>query len=118
MPRARAARSVRRRESTPARWPATAGRWRAAAHRRFPSMMIARCRTRCSLKGSTLEDLALLRLADLFRLQDVTVVQLLELSEQPLHLIRRDAGVLLLLVELVRRVAAMGADLDARVLDL
>ena len=33
-------RIVRRIVSTPARWPAIAGRWRARAHRRFPSMTI------------------------------------------------------------------------------
>src|SRR5450755_1664273 len=37
---------------TPARWPATRGRWRCLAHRPFPSMMMPICRGRSALSGS------------------------------------------------------------------
>src|SRR5579862_8840243 len=37
---------------TPARWPATRGRWRCRAHRPLPSMMMPTCRGRSFLAGS------------------------------------------------------------------
>src|SRR5580658_7398482 len=37
---------------TPARWPATRGRWRCRAHRPLPSMMMPTCRGRSALAGS------------------------------------------------------------------
>src|SRR5580692_7284028 len=37
---------------TPARWPATRGRWRCRAHRPLPSMMMPICRGRSALAGS------------------------------------------------------------------
>src|SRR5579863_261992 len=44
MPNSPAARTTWRSASTPRRWPSTRGRPRAAAHRPFPSMMIATCK--------------------------------------------------------------------------
>src|SRR6266849_4173247 len=44
MPSSLAARTTRRKASTPRRWPSARGRPRAAAQRPFPSMMIATCK--------------------------------------------------------------------------
>src|SRR4051812_2331769 len=74
-PRSRAARRVLRMVSTPARWPASAGRWRDRAHLRFPSMTMAMWRGTVRLD---LEDLFLFCLPDLVGHQHVAVGELLQ----------------------------------------
>src|SRR6266508_2891678 len=103
-PRSRAARRVLRIVSTPARWPAIAGRWRWRAQRRLPSMTMAMWRGTAST-SLDLEDLLLLGLADLVDLEDEAVGEILEMLLQALQLVGGDARVLLLLAHLVVRVA-------------
>src|SRR6266508_3032707 len=109
-PRSRAARRVLRIVSTPARWPAIAGRRRWRAQRRLPSMTMAMCRGMALMRS--------LNGADLVCEQDVTVGQLLQLRFRALHLVGRHGRALLFRAHLVVRVATEGADLDAPLFDL
>src|SRR5689334_17689985 len=80
-------------------------------------MTIARCRGTAAVTLYR-QDFLLFRLADLVRGEDVAVGQLLELRLERLLVVRGDAGTLRLRAELVLRVAAEGADLDAPLLHL
>src|SRR5688500_15533736 len=117
-PRSRAARSVLRIVSTPARCPAIAGRWRWRAQRRLPSMTMAMCRGMALTVSLNGQDLFLFGRADLVGHEDVAVGQLLQLRLEALHVVCRHAGALLFRAHLLVRVAAQRTDLDAALFDL
>src|SRR6185295_4846812 len=117
-PRSRAARSVLRIVSTPARCPAIAGRCRLRAQRRLPSMTMAMCRGTALIDPLNGEDLFLFGGADLVGHEDVAVGELLQLRLEALHLVRRHARALLFGAHLLVCVPAQRADLDPAVLDL
>src|SRR4029079_17078022 len=119
MPCAPAARTTRRRASTPRRWPSTRGKPRAAAQRPLPSMMIATCRGTANSGVRTLsnsgfdisssshrEDLLFFCRQHLVDLDNDVVGRLLHLLGRPFALILADLVVLLQLLEYIETVAS------------
>src|SRR5690606_14773207 len=96
MPNSTQAVMMRRRFSTPARWPARRGRLRDSAQRPLPSMMMATCVGTLGSAGATVsaaigvgvhrldfENFGFFALADLIYLFDVTVGELLQVGLAP-----------------------------------
>src|SRR6202043_638398 len=132
MPSSLAARTARRRASTPRRWPSTRGRPRAAAQRPLPSMMIATCmgpslRSGASLAGPagfdinqfltitaslTGEDFLFLGREQLIDLGNHPVGCLLHIVGKTLLIVLRNLVVLLELFDGVEAIAADMTDRD------
>src|SRR3984893_1951763 len=128
MPSSWAARTTRRRASTPRRWPSTRGRPRAAAQRPLPSMMIATCmgpslRSGASLAGAAAFDInQFLTITASLNGEDFLFLgreQLIDLGNHPvgclLHIVGKTFlivfGDLVVLLELLDGVEAIASDM-------
>src|SRR3984893_5380142 len=131
MPSSWAARTTRRRASTPRRWPSTRGRPRAAAQRPLPSMMMATCngpsvRSGPSLAGAAAFDInQSLTITASLNGEDFLFLgreQLIDLGDHPvgclLHVVGETLlivlGNLVVLLELLDGVEAIAADMTDR----
>src|SRR5262245_36694376 len=98
--------------STPWTWPAMLGRPRAAAQRRFPSMMMATCLGRSRKGRLDLHHFRFLALSAAVDGLDVPVGQPLEVVQLAALLVLGQVAVAQRVLELVGRFATMIADLD------
>src|SRR5712671_6886073 len=128
MPSSLAARTTRRKASTPRRWPSARGRPRAAAQRPFPSMMIATCkgpsvRSGPSVAGAAAfdihqsldldgEDFLFLGRKQLIYLRNRPVGRLLHIIGQPFLVVLGNLAVFLKFLDGIEAVAADMPDCD------
>src|SRR3954454_24854327 len=129
MPSSPAARTTRRNESTPRRCPSARGSPRAAAHRPFPSMMIATCngpsvRSGPSAAGAAAfdigesqgvlngENFSFLRRKQLIDFGYGRVSRLLYVGGETLLIVLRDLVILLEILDCIETVTANMPDRD------
>src|ERR1700731_1436348 len=128
MPSSLAARTTRRRASTPRRWPSARGKPRAAAQRPFPSMMTATCNGPSVRSGSSVagaaafdigqsldalngEDFLFLGRKQLIDLRNRHIRRLLHIIGQAFLIV---LGNLVILLKLLDRIEAITADMPDR----
>src|SRR6202048_256560 len=125
MPSSLAARTTRRKASTPRRWPSARGKPRAAAQRPLPSMMIATCKGGSARSGPWVAGAAAFDIDQSLNREDLFFLgrkQLIDLRNRPvgrlLHIIGQTflivLGNLVILLKLLDRIEAVAADMAHR----